>query len=221
MSSLRLISVLHKFEQNDKNNFVINNVNAEFSSDSSYAIVGISGSGKSTLLSVLAGIRKPTNGSVCFNSKNIEELDQSQYLNKTIGLVFQQPFLLKELSVIENVMLKGLISGIPFKEAKLQALELLEKLKLSHKSEEMPKRLSGGEQQRVSIARALFSNPDFLLADEPTAHLDEQNRDNVLDLLTTVKKNYKVGLIIATHDKAVSRICDKILSIQSGKLIPL
>lgn len=198
---------------------ILDKINLKFEQNISYAIMGVSGSGKSTLLSILSGLIKPTSGSVFFDSRDIFSFDNNIFLNKNIGLVFQEPNLLNELTVLENVMLKGLISKNSFVQAKKEAINILEKLGLGSKLEENTNFLSGGEQQRAAIARAIFSNPNFLIADEPTAHLDSKNKKILLDLLVSLKSEKNLGLIIATHDIEVSQICDIVINLENGQAI--
>lgn len=206
-SLIKIINLNKIFKEGCKYITVLENINLEFYNNSSYAIKGISGSGKSTLLYLLAGLDKPTSGKIYFNSKDIDKFTESEkqkYLNQDIGFIFQEPYLLKELTVIENVMLKGLINKLDFKIAKKQAQDLLNLVNLTTKINCYPALLSGGEQQRVAIARALFNKPKFLLADEPTAHLDPKNRETIINLLLDLQKKYSLGLIIATHDSYIS-----------------
>lgn len=188
---------------------VLNNLTFIFKSNHTYAITGISGVGKSTVLHLLAGLESPTNGSIFFNDKNINKFSKNQkqdYLQNILGLIFQYPYLINELSVIENIMLKGLISGKSYEENLELALNLLDKVDLKSKANSYPTALSGGQQQRVSLARALFTRPKFLIADEPTAHLDDASKKVITNLLLECQEAWQMGLIIATHDPLVSNM---------------
>jgi lipoprotein-releasing system ATP-binding protein len=200
---------------------VLNNISVLFESNHTYALMGISGTGKSTLLYLLAGLEEPTSGIIYFNSHDIRLLgkkNKRDYLYDTIGLIFQFPYLLPELSVIENVMLKGLMSGEPYRTAERKALDLLDRVGLADKARYAPGILSGGEQQRVAIVRALFNKPLFLLADEPTAHLDEKNRVIVLDILCSYQRQWSMGLLVATHDPLIAARMETTLELSHGSL---
>lgn len=211
VEKIEVKNIYKEFKQGDKYFKVLDNFNYIFYSNLTYAICGVSGSGKSTLLYILSGLIKPSSGAIYFNNNNISMFTDKQsqeYLNRDIGIVFQQPYLLKELSVIENIMLKGLIYNFDFNKSYKQAKQLLEDINLIDKANVATGILSGGEQQRVAIARALFNQPKFLIADEPTAHLDPENRENIINLLLKLKSAYNIGLIIATHDNNVAKKLD-------------
>ncbi|MEX0849392.1 MAG: ABC transporter ATP-binding protein [Candidatus Dependentiae bacterium] len=200
---------------------VLCGVNYTFRSGHSYAITGASGTGKSTLLHILAGLTEPTQGTIFINEQNIALFDvfaREQFLNSTIGLLFQMPYLIKELTVLENVMTKGLIAGQEVEQCKKEALLLLEKMGLPDKAYEKPPVLSGGQQQRVALARALFAKPSFLLADEPTGNLDTKTGRVIMDLLLESQKAWGMGIIISTHDQSVAQRVEQQLKLESGEL---
>jgi|ERR1700733_4245081 len=200
---------------------VLRDITVSFASGCSYAITGASGSGKSTFLHLIAGLDTPCSGSVLFNNNNIYALSSQQkniFLNTTIGLVFQSPYLIKELSVLENVMLKGLIAGKSFADCKQEAKDLLCTVKLEDKIFAMPGQLSGGQQQRVALARALMNKPVFLLADEPTGNLDENTAKEILEFLLQIQKEWGLGLIISTHSAAITERMEIIYGINNGRL---
>lgn len=200
---------------------VLHDITVSFCPSSSYAITGVSGSGKSTLLHLLAGLDTPAQGAVLFNNVDINTFSSQQknaFLNKSIGLVFQSPYLIKELSALENVMLKGLIAGKNFADCKKGAQDLLCTVKLEDKLAAYPGQLSGGQQQRVALARALMNKPIFLLADEPTGNLDENTAGEILEFLLQIQKEWGLGLIISTHDSYIAKRMQIIYEIQNGLL---
>lgn len=197
---------------------VLRGVDYTFESGHSYAISGVSGTGKSTLIHLLAGLDVPTSGHVLFDGYTIETFDATQrshFLNRSIGLVFQAPYLIKELSVIENVMLKGLIARGNYATCMNQARQLLDVLGLADKIDVQPTELSGGQQQRVAIARALFGAPAFVLADEPTGNLDAESTDMVLEVFG---KFAHVGLIVTSHNERVCARMQTHLKLENGLL---
>jgi lipoprotein-releasing system ATP-binding protein len=220
-TDLRLDHVSKIFNQGSQSITVLSEVTISFTSGKNYALTGSSGSGKSTVINLLAGLDEPTNGTVYFNNQSIGSFDQSQkqlFLNRSIGLVFQVPHLLKELSVLENVMIKKLINSKADKQSISYAHDLLALVGLADRAQAEPLLLSGGEQQRVAIARALFLKPEFLLADEPTAHVDEKNRDIIIDLLLKSQQETGMGLIIASHDTLVSAAMDTSFRLTNNKI---
>ena len=199
----------------------LQDITVSFAQGISYALMGVSGSGKSTLLSLLAGLDTPTSGLILYNNRSLavfSSVERQQFLASTLGLVLQKPHLLQELTVLENVMIKGLIQGLSYKQAAERAHELLVQLSISDKAYSMPATLSGGQQQRVALARALFTSPAFLLADEPTAHVDSQTKHAILSFLLAYCATHSVGLIISTHDHEVASALDHVLCITNGQL---
>lgn len=200
---------------------VLQGVTASFEQGVSYAITGPSGSGKSTLMHLLAGLDTPTQGEVLFNSVDLNALSATQkktFLSHSLGLVFQLPYLISEFSVLENVMLKGMIAGDPVQGLKDQAYLLLEQVKLAHKAQSNPLSLSGGEQQRVALARALFNKPAFLLADEPTGNLDVASGKVIVELLLSCKAQWGMGIIVSSHDAYVCERMENVLHLDNGIL---
>lgn len=221
-SVLGLQAVTQQFKQGKEVITVLDDVTLEFHQGVSYALMGVSGTGKSTILQLLAGLEQPTQGKVVYNGQNIARFsnrEQQLFLHNTVGLVFQSPYLIDELSVLENVMLKGLITGAMGHAAQKRARDLLETVGVGHKLNALPAALSGGEQQRVALARALFVEPQFLLADEPTAHLDSEAKQAVMDLLVLFQQSYNIGLIIATHDEEVALRMQKKVVVHDGALV--
>ena len=167
-------------------------------------VTGNSGKGKTTYLHILAGLLQPNSGEIIIDNKEITHLKGSKadkFRGKNIGVVFQKSHFIASLSVLENLeMASWLATG---KKHKVRAKELLQKLDISEQAHKLPSQLSVGQQQRVSIARALMNEPKVLLADEPTSSLDDKNADNVIELLENLSKEYKTALIIVTHDNRI------------------
>lgn len=188
------------------------------------SIIGPSGAGKSTLLHILGGLDSPDSGSLIiehegvyydFSSMSANEL--AAFRNKHIGFIFQFHHLLPEFSAIENIMLPALIAGESYKNAKNKAIDLLKMLNLDLRETHKPMELSGGEQQRIAIARALINSPMLILADEPTGNLDHANSLNILDILDSLKQKTNSTFIIATHSDAVASRSQRIITIVDGK----
>jgi ABC-type lipoprotein export system ATPase subunit len=218
---LRTNDISKKFFRQAGSTDVLNGISYTFQAKHTYAITGASGTGKTTLLHILAGLIPPTAGTVYVNERNIQlytTLERAYVLNNTIGLLFQAPHLIKELTVLENVMTKGLIAGRTPAECKAEALALLKSMGLSDNAYDIPMILSGGQQQRVALARALFGKPSFLLADEPTGNLDAQTGRVIVDLLLACKSEWDMGIIVSTHDPMVADRMDVKLELRDGLL---
>ncbi len=215
--TLRAQNITRYFTRGKTSTCVLDNISINFNAGNSYAITGVSGTGKSTLMHIIAGIDKPTRGTVYFDKDNIHALEEEEYnvfRNKTIGLVFQDSHLIKDLSVIENVMLPGLIAGKNRDECERHAQMLLDQMQVGDKTDEEPRSLSGGQQQRVAIARALFNRPIFLLADEPTGSLDEDTGAAIITLLIECTKKWNMGLIVSSHDTQVTKVVDHVYQLR-------
>ena len=215
---------LHKiYQQNGESLTVLKGVNLKIEKGSFVAIVGPSGAGKSTLMHILGGIDLPTQGKVIFEGLNLAELsdeDLSIIRNKKIGFVFQFYHLLPEFNALENVMLPAMI-GSKKKNINYnnKAQELLETVGLKNRTTHLPSELSGGEQQRVAIARSLMNNPDLLLCDEPTGNLDSETGAQICSLLVNLNKNKKTTIVIVTHDKNIASFADRVIQIKDGILL--
>jgi len=199
----------------------LNGISLEISKGDMVAVMGPSGSGKSTLLHILGGIDKPTRGKVYVNRTDINALSDKElalFRNKNIGFVFQFHYLLPEFTALENVLIPVEIYQRR-KSKKEKAIEILERLNLSHRLNHKPSELSGGEQQRVAIARAIINNPSVVLADEPTGNLDSKNTKNVMNILKELNENNSTTVIIATHDRSVAEYCRYILHMEDGRII--
>lgn len=219
---LKLSSVSKIFNHNEHHTTILKDISVEFVQGCLYAIRGASGAGKSTLLHIIAGLDAPTSGSIFFNNRALHVLNPREYaehLNTTIGLMFQSAYLIKELTVMENVMLPGLIKKNGVVDSKKKAINFLERVGLSDKLDSFVGELSGGQQQRVTLARALMNEPLFLIADEPTGNLDTYTGNAVIDLIIECQKKWGMGVIISSHDAYVSEKMEVILELNNGALI--
>ena len=188
------------------------------------AIVGRSGVGKSTLLHLLGGLDRPTSGSVKiaeFDIFKVTDVDLARFRNREIGFVFQFHHLLAEFNALENVMMPLLINRAPWKEARQRAGALLAGVGLSSRVAHRPGELSGGEQARVAVARALIASPRLLLADEPTGDLDGGTSEEIHSLLREVHKSRQLTSVIATHNERLAAVCDRVLRLENGRLTNL
>jgi len=186
------------------------------------ALMGASGSGKSTLLSLIGGLDKCDSGSISVDEENISTLNAEKladFRRDKVGFVFQQFHLIPTLSVVENIMLPLLPSGIKKAECYSVAKEALEKVGLSAREKHLPGELSGGEQQRVAIARALVNKPEIILADEPTGDLDSKTGEKILELLQALNQKGKVTIIIATHDDKIAQKTKRKIVLKDGRVI--
>lgn len=183
------------------------------------SIMGASGAGKSTLLQILGTLSTPDSGFLEINGVDVLRLNEKQlsaFRNKEIGFVFQFHHLLPEFTSLENVMIPAFIAGRSEKDAKIDALELLDNLGLSERINHKPSELSGGEQQRVAIARALINRPSILFADEPSGNLDSITKDEIHKLFFSLRNKYGQTIIIVTHDPELASMCDRSLFIRDG-----
>lgn len=197
----------------------LNNINLEINEGEFVAIVGASGSGKSTLLHLLGGVDKPSSGEVILNGTNMYSLKERELsiLRRKIGFVFQFFNLIPVLTAEENIEMPVLLDG--GKMDKEYKAELLKILGLEERKKHHPAQLSGGQQQRVSIGRALANKPSLILADEPTGNLDSKNSKEILELLKYSAKKYHQTLILITHDLAIAKEADRVITIADGEII--
>ncbi len=185
------------------------------------SIVGASGAGKSTLLNILGFLDRPTGGEVLVGGRSMDGLqgeELAEIRNRHVGFVFQFHHLLREFTALENVMMPALISGTDAPEAERDALALLEAVGLSERLKHRPSQLSGGEQQRVAVARALVNRPLVLLADEPSGNLDIHSSERLHDLLFQLKEESGLGMVLVTHNRELARRADRILKLEDGVL---
>ena len=221
---LRAIDIHKAFiinEEKDEYVHVLKGVSLEIHSEEIVSIVGVSGSGKSTLLHILGTLDKPNRGEVFFNGKNIVELNDQELVrirNREIGFVFQFHHLLPEFTSTENVMLPSLISGMKMSEAKSRAEYLLEEVGLQDRLEHKPNELSGGEQQRVAVARALMNEPKIIFADEPTGNLDTENSELLFRLFLELNNKFGQSFVIVTHNDQFASTTHRTIKLIEGRV---
>lgn len=199
---------------------VIRDLSLQVKTGEFISIVGSSGSGKSTLLHVLGGLDRPTTGQVCINGRrfdNLGEAERGYIRNEHLGFVYQFHHLLPEFSALENVAMPLMLrKGVNFKEVKQQAEYLLERVGLSHRLTHTPGELSGGERQRVALARALVTKPKLMMADEPTGNLDRKTAVKIFELLSELRQEFNMAMLIVTHDEQLAKSADAVLHMQDG-----
>ena len=215
MSVLALQNVSYQYEGAET--VIFKDLNMRFEAGNVYTIVGKSGSGKTTLLSLLSGLDIATTGSVEYQGKNLAEINRNQYRARSAGIVFQSLNLLTNATAMDNIILSMHISGVKDVDEKAHARKLLEMMGISpEKARRKVLKLSGGEQQRIGIARALAHNPDLIVADEPTGNLDKNTEARVLKVFETLAHNEGKCVIIVTHSKRVTTVADEIWSVDKG-----
>ena len=221
MNTLLQFSDVYLQYQNGQNlTEVIKGINFSINQNERLAIVGKSGSGKTSLLMLMAGLEKPTLGSIKFQNQELTTYSEDQlteFRKKNIGIVFQSFYLIPSYTALENVALSLEINFQ--KNALVQAEEILTDLGLKDRLYHFPNQLSGGEQQRVAIARAIINKPELILADEPTGNLDEDNSQVIADLLFNVSQKYQKSLCLVTHDLELANKCDRLMKIDNGTII--
>lgn len=186
------------------------------------SIVGPSGAGKTTLLQILGTLDQPNSGEIEVDNINFSKLSEKElaaFRNKHIGFIFQFHQLLPEFTALENVMIPALIAGVETRAASKKAKELIEYLGLSDRMEHKPAELSGGEKQRIAVARALINQPSLILADEPSGSLDSKNREELHKLLFDLRDKFGLTLVIVTHDKELALLSDRVIEMKDGKII--
>lgn len=201
---------------------VLKGIHLEVPQGKIYSIVGASGAGKTTLLQILGTLSQPDSGDIYIRDKKISGLSEdqlAQFRNRELGFVFQFHHLLPEFTAIENVCIPAFISGSSRSKAETRAKELLHYLGLSDRINHKPSQLSGGEKQRVAVARALVNQPSVIMADEPSGNLDSQNRHDLHDLFFTLRKDFGHTFIIVTHDDSFAERSDKIIHIKDGIIV--
>ena len=199
----------------------LSNVNLILNKNELTIIEGPSGSGKTTVLNIIGGLLKPSSGKILVNNKNIIEMNDNEkayYRNKVIGFVFQSFYLEPNFTVYDNVEVPLIIAGIPKNERRKMILSTLDSVGLLDKEKMIASKLSGGEKQRVSIARAIVNNPEIILADEPTGNLDSKNGDMIMSLLKRISKEDKIVIVITHNDEQAIKYGDKIYRLNDGEI---
>lgn len=217
MNLLTLQDVTYQYEGTKK--AVLKSIHAAFDAGALYGIMGRSGAGKSTLLSLISGLDLATSGSVCYNGKDMRQLDRDRYRARDIGVIFQGYNLLTNATAVENIELSMQISGGKAKNKRQAAYAMLERVGIDRDTAgRKVLKLSGGEQQRVGIARALSHNPDLMIADEPTGNLDGGTEENIMHIFKEIAHEQGKCVIIVTHSDRVAACCDFVHSLEKGKL---
>ena len=202
---------------------ILDGVNLEVPRGEMVAVVGASGAGKSTLLHLLGALDQPTRGAVRIGGQSLagrSDEDLSALRNRSVGFVFQFHHLLREFTALENVMMPLRIAGWQTARARSRARELLERVGLGGRTEHKPAALSGGEQQRTAVARALAIDPIILLADEPSGNLDHVNSERLHDLFAELSRDLEIAMVIATHNRSLAARADRTLLLEDGRLTP-
>ncbi|MCW8812565.1 MAG: ABC transporter ATP-binding protein [Chlorobium sp.] len=199
----------------------LDNINLMVTEGETVGIIGNNGAGKSTLLHLLGGLDRPDSGEVFFDNKDIFKFSDdklAKFRNKNVGFVFQFHHLLPEFTAIENVIIPQMINGTTYNQAKVKSKDLLQTVGLTERLDHKPAELSGGEQQRVAVARALANNPKIIFADEPTGNLDSVNSEEIHKLILDLKTNLGMTFVIVTHNSSLVKLADMLYEIKDGKI---
>jgi lipoprotein-releasing system ATP-binding protein len=218
---LRAENLAKVYQSGGSDLVIFSGLDLEIRTGEKLALTGESGTGKSTLLHLLGGLDRATRGKIYYKSRDISALadsDLAEYRNKNIGFVWQVHYLLPEFTALENVMMPLLIRGEPKTRAASKSLARLDDVGLSSRATHRAGELSGGEQQRVVLARALVGEPSLLLADEPTGNLDEKTGEKIFDLLDSLHQKYSLTSVFVTHNPSLAARCDRVLKLESGIL---
>ncbi len=220
---LKLENVIKEYIRKEKKVTAVNDISCEFEEGSFVSVVGRSGSGKSTLLNLIGGLDTASAGHIYFQNKSLSEMKRKElelYRRFSIGMIFQSFNLISYYSAIDNVILPMNFADVPKKESRKRAEFLLEQVGLSDRINHIPAELSGGEAQRVAIARSLANNPKMILADEPTGNLDSTTSDEIISLLIDLNKKQGITIIMITHEADIAqKVSDKIITLLDGKIL--
>lgn len=220
---IRLKNITKFYKSGEEKIVVLNNVNLDIYEGDFIVLMGPSGAGKTTMLFIISGLEQPSLGNVYWDDVPIETLSDQEMQNyklRKIGLVFQNYYLIPSLTALENVCLPmWLLGELSESQAKLRAQKLLELVGIEkNRFNDGVSKFSGGQMQRIAIARALANNPDIIIADEPTGNLDTKNSKNIMELFNRINKEFGKTIIIATHDPKIAAFSDKVIFIQDGKI---
>ncbi len=221
MALIDIQSLYKSFSRGEKGVDVLKGLDLKVKKGEILNILGASGAGKSTLLHILGTLDHPTGGRVLYNGEDIflmNERELASFRNKKIGFIFQFHHLLSEFTALENTMMPGLVSGWPMEKAKVKAVDVLKRLGLEDRKDHKPGELSGGEQQRVAVSRAILLDPDVVLADEPTGNLDTKTGDEVHNLLLELNRELKITMIVVTHNLKLAKREGRRLLLVDGKI---
>ena len=219
---IQLKDISKSFVEGGKSRVVLDRLNAEFDSGQLSIILGKSGSGKSTILNLISGIDTPDQGQILIGEKKVSSMsdyERTLFRRHHIGFVFQFFNLIPTLTVLENVMLIQELDGMGTRENREKAIQILDQVGLADRKDTTPENLSGGEQQRTAIARALAHNPSIILADEPTGNLDHETGSLVMEMMLKLTRDLGKTLIMATHSAEVTNLADAVYGIQDGKIM--
>lgn len=219
---IRTIDVMKSFRTEAGDLKVLKGIDLSIRKGEMLGVIGASGAGKSTLLQILGALDKPTSGKVLFKGRDIASMDDNflaRLRNTSIGFVFQFHHLLPEFNSIENAMFPAIISGMSFSAAEKKAKALLDELGLSERVRHRPGELSGGEQQRVAVARALIQDPEVVLADEPTGNLDTATGNDLFELFLGLNERKGITFVVVTHNKSLSDRCHRVVEMADGMFL--
>ncbi|MEG1482264.1 ABC transporter ATP-binding protein [Clostridium sp.] len=218
MGILNVKNVSYAYSGANKN--VLSDINIDFVKSKIYSIIGKSGAGKTTLLSLISGLDICNKGEILYNGKNLNNIDRDEYRAKSIGVIFQGYNLLNNYTAVENIILSMEISNVEVKDKREYAYNLLNKVGIDKETASRKVlTLSGGEQQRIAIARALSHNPEIIIADEPTGNLDSETEADILDILKNLAHNEGKSVIIVTHSNKVAILADEVWGLKKGDLL--
>ncbi|MBO3063541.1 ABC transporter ATP-binding protein [Mammaliicoccus fleurettii] len=218
---INLVNVNRHFKNGEETNHILKDINISIDTGEFIAIMGPSGSGKSTLINILGFIDRGYTGQYLFNDENYQNVSDNKLAfvrNKTVGFVFQNFKLIQNNTIMENVSIPLLYSGMSSKERKQRVESVLRGVNIEDKKNLVPKKLSGGQQQRAAIARSIVNKPKFIIADEPTGALDSQTSKDIMDLFIRLNREQNTTMIIVTHDRKVAEQADRVIHILDGRV---
>lgn len=218
---INLVNMNRHFKNGEETNHILKDINISIDTGEFIAIMGPSGSGKSTLINILGFIDRGYTGEYLFDNENYQQVSDNKLAfirNKTVGFVFQNFKLIQNNTIMENVSIPLLYSGMSSKERKQRVESVLKDVGIADKKHLVPNKLSGGQQQRVAIARSIVNKPKFIIADEPTGALDSQTSKDIMDLFVRLNREQNTTMIIVTHDRKVAEQADRVIHILDGRV---